>query len=503
MFEEVSCHLKHRNAVANVSSRVRHFYDSKTSFRVYHGSTNSTRQAELQKDTVVDVSGMKDVLFIDSHAMTAFVEPNVPMDRLVDETLKYGLVPPVVMEFPGITVGGGFSGTSGESSSFRHGLFDRTVKAIQIVLGNGEVATASADTNPDLFYGAAASFGTLGVITLLALDLAAAKPYVELTYLTVGGIKQAVEVLRQPSTHHDYMDGMLFSQDRGVVCLGRLVDSIPDCKIKRFSRPWDDWFYINAEKQSAKHRTWTEHVPLQDYLFRYERGAFWISKYTYRYFAIPCNRFTRWALDTYTHTRIMYSALHHSGLATQYIIQDVMIPFDHCSEFVSYLDENFGHYPLWLCPISMRGESAFAAYGPLAERHDETGISDTRPDAMLNFGVWGPAKCIDATAWHRDFEAFIQKLGGHKWLYAHTYFTKRQFWDIYDEKLYRSVREKYHALHLPTIWDKVSKVPRTVASQDLSSRIWAVIWAIWPLAGLYGWLMCAVHADYLLHRKKK
>jgi len=49
------------------------------------------------------------------------------MDQLVKATLAYGFAPPVVMEFPGITAGGGFSGTSGESSSFRHGFFDKTV----------------------------------------------------------------------------------------------------------------------------------------------------------------------------------------------------------------------------------------------------------------------------------------------------------------------------------------------------------------------------------------
>ena len=45
---------------------------------------------------------------------TALVEPNVPMDRLVAATLQCGLIPPVVMEFPAITVGGGFTGTAGE-----------------------------------------------------------------------------------------------------------------------------------------------------------------------------------------------------------------------------------------------------------------------------------------------------------------------------------------------------------------------------------------------------
>lgn len=54
-------------------------------------------------------------------------------------SLNKGLVPLVVMEFPGITVGGGFSGTSGEKlSSFRHGAFDNTVNWIEIVLPNGE-----------------------------------------------------------------------------------------------------------------------------------------------------------------------------------------------------------------------------------------------------------------------------------------------------------------------------------------------------------------------------
>lgn len=47
--------------------------------------------------------------------LTCLVEPNVPMDRLVEKMLEYGLMLPVIMEFPGITVGGGYAGTSGES----------------------------------------------------------------------------------------------------------------------------------------------------------------------------------------------------------------------------------------------------------------------------------------------------------------------------------------------------------------------------------------------------
>ncbi len=75
---------------------------------------------------MVDTSAMSRVLKIDTERKTALVEPNVPMDSLVEATLQHGLIPPVVMEFPGITVGGGFAGTSGESSSFRYRSFDRS-----------------------------------------------------------------------------------------------------------------------------------------------------------------------------------------------------------------------------------------------------------------------------------------------------------------------------------------------------------------------------------------
>jgi Delta24-sterol reductase len=109
----------HDKAVAEIAAHVRQFYDRREPFRIYHGSTNSTRQSRVQRDKMIDTSSLSRVLKIDTGSMTALVEPNVPMDSLVQATLQHGLIPPVVMEFPGITVGGGFAGTSGESSSFK------------------------------------------------------------------------------------------------------------------------------------------------------------------------------------------------------------------------------------------------------------------------------------------------------------------------------------------------------------------------------------------------
>src|SRR5947208_830064 len=115
---------RHNKAIAEIAVDVQKFYDRKASFRIFHGSTNSTRQTVFQRDRMIDTSGLSHVLKVDTKTRTALVEPNVPMDRLVQATVKYGLIPPIVMEFPGITVGGGYAGTSGESSSFKHGFFN-------------------------------------------------------------------------------------------------------------------------------------------------------------------------------------------------------------------------------------------------------------------------------------------------------------------------------------------------------------------------------------------
>jgi len=91
---------RHAAVVRDIAAQIRQFYARKQPFRIFHGSTNSTRNRD-RNTSLVDTSKLSHVLQIDVSTKTALVEPNVPMDRLVAETLKYGLIPPVVMEFPG------------------------------------------------------------------------------------------------------------------------------------------------------------------------------------------------------------------------------------------------------------------------------------------------------------------------------------------------------------------------------------------------------------------
>ncbi|KAG8532830.1 uncharacterized protein KY384_002708 [Bacidia gigantensis] len=449
---------RHKSDVISIAAQVKGFYNRGESFRINHGSTNSTRQSVLSRSKTVDISHLRYILEVNQKSQTVIVEPNVPMDRLVDTTLKYGLIPPVVMEFPGITVGGGYAGTSGESSSFKHGFFDHTVNYVEIVLANGEIVMASNTERPDLFHGAAGACGTLGVTTLLELQLIEAKPYVETTYFPVASMAAAVEKFQEvigANGSYDYTDGIMYSKNQGVIVTGRLSNDKGDGYVRTFTNAADPWFYMHAKAICKSEKPNTEYIPLADYCFRYDRGGFWVGRSAFHYFYTPFNRLTRWYLDKFVRTRMMYTALHASGHSKQYVVQDLALPLSNASEFVDFADTEFGIYPLWLCPLQQSPKSIF---------HPHTSEINT---PMLNVGLWGygPRNYDDFVKVNRRLENKLVGLDGMKWLYAHTYYSEAEFWNIYDRASYDSLREKYNARSLPSIYDKV-KMDRQENHED-------------------------------------
>ncbi|GKU09248.1 unnamed protein product [Fusarium langsethiae] len=490
----------HKEAILCIAERVRSFHIRDEPFRLYHGSTNSTRHSDRNVDNVVDTSGLKNILEVDKGKKTVLVESNVTMEALVDATLPHGLVPLVVMEFPAITVGGGFSGTSGESSSFRYGAFDATINWIEIILADGTVSNASKYDRQDLFWGAASGFGTLGVVTLLEVQLKDAKTFVELTYKVVWGFPEAVETIKKEceKDENDYIDGIVYSKDTAVVCIGRLVDRVPAAAIPRqLSRRKDEWFYLHVEKVQDDLRKGSvvcviDYIPLRDYLFRYDRGGFWVAKYAFQYFITPFNRVTRYILDPLLRARVMYSAGHESKLFDYYMVQDVGVPYSHALEFHNWLDNRFGIYPIWICPLRVQRDEPNSNHG----LHADFG----KPGAVdyLNFGIWGPLRGNrrDAIEHNRALERKVGVYGGKKWLYAQAYYTKDEFWSLYDKKSYDELRKKYGASGLPSVYEKVKvdiEGDEGVMRSTAKTR--------WPLRGLHGVCKAVFRGDYLLQKK--
>src|SRR5260370_25422456 len=130
----------------------------------------------------LDVRSFDHVLRIDVERRMAEVEVMITYESLVDETLRYGLLPAVVPQLKTITLGGAVSGLGIESSSFKYGLVHEAVEAMEILTGTGDIVACSARRNPNLFFGFPNSYGTLGYALRLTIRLVPAQPYIYLTH---------------------------------------------------------------------------------------------------------------------------------------------------------------------------------------------------------------------------------------------------------------------------------------------------------------------------------
>ncbi|KAL2113158.1 hypothetical protein VUR80DRAFT_10021 [Thermomyces stellatus] len=495
---------RHTKAVSLISAAVKGFFDKKVPYRINHGSTNSTRPLRRDRVASVDISSLSNVLEVNRAKLTALVEPNVPMDRLVEATLAEGLIPPIVMEFPGITAGGGFAGTAGESSSFKYGFFDDTVNEVEMVMANGDVVKANRTERADLFKGAAGAVGTLGITTLLELQLKVAKPFVRATYHRTHSVEEAIDTVRQQTRNpkNDYVDGILYSKDHGVVVTGVLAEEKPESQpAQTFSGAWDPWYYLHvADKTRTASNPVVDYIPLAEYLFRYDRGGFWVGRGAFDYFkVVPFSRFTRWFLDDFLHTRMMYRALHSSGESARFIVQDLALPYSTASDFVDYTSDSLNIWPLWLCPLRRPQAPTFH---PRTTTPASAGLEREDED-MLNIGVWGwgPTDKAVFAAKNRELENRLRELGGMKWLYAHAYYSEDEFWDIYGRGWYESLREKYQATSLPSVYDKVNVNAKAASGESTGWKQW--LKARWPVGGLYGISQSIKSGDYHLHRRAK
>ncbi len=438
----------HQERVARIQGAMRGFHAAKKKVRIYHGGTNSTRPFTHTRDAVIDISDFTAVLSLDTESRSVWVEPNVPMKALVEATLEEGLLPPVVMELRSITVGGGIQGGAGESSSFRYGLFHDNCEALEVMLGTGEVVIASPTENADLFYHLPCTYGTVAVITAAKLKLIPAKEWVRLRYDRVDSQREMMERTRTMSrrTDIDFLDGIMFEKNRGVIMSGVFADSSETLPTQRTLRAIDEWFFLQAAEIARRHTLYETILPIRDYLFRYNRGAFWTGRFGFELLHLPFIRPLRVLLSPIFKTRILYRLFHLTGLSQRYLIQDCSLPEENILPFMDFLDTEIGIYPLWICPLRPPKNAARATYGFL----------DT--EFMINVGIWGKADLphLEFVALNRKLEQAVTAGKGCKVLYAHSYYTREEFWNIYRKGIYDKIRTQSSAdTVFPELYDKI------------------------------------------------
>ncbi|WP_020499748.1 FAD-binding oxidoreductase [Sciscionella marina] len=390
----------------------------------------------------LDVAAFDQVFGVDPVTRTAEVGGMTTYEHLVDATLQYGLMPLVVPQLKTITLGGAVAGLGIESTSFQHGLPHESVLEMDILCTNGEIVTASAEQNPDLFTTFPNSYGTLGYALRLRIELQPVSPYVRLRHERFGSASEAVTAIEQICAERswrgigvDFIDGTVFSREECYLTLGSFVSEAPGGT--------SDYAGQRVYYKSLRERP-VDNLTVRDYLWRWDVDWFWCSRALGAQHPLV-RRFwprAKRRSDVYRKAVALDRKYGFSSKGAKLVgkpqrepvIQDVEIPVERLAEFLDFFHTEIGISPVWLCPLKLRGERTWPLYPMEADK------------LYVNVGFWAT---VPLTGWEQEghfnrlIEHKVTELGGHKSLYSESFYTEEEFWKLYNGAAYEKAKKKY------------------------------------------------------------
>jgi Delta24-sterol reductase len=407
--------------------------------------------------SLVDISKLTYCLELDIENKFIVIEPLITMEDLANKTLAVSLIPPVITEFKHMTVGGAIQGLGGESSSFRFGFIDDNVIEYEVILGNGEIIYVDRQIHSDLFSALPGSFGSLAIITKIKLRLVHATKYVKVNYIRVNSIEEVHNQFQNSLRENidtDFIECVALSANDYRIGIANKYDNIrlTDWFLHRQSlkHSFSPWYYYHLVELSSKFKSY-EYLQYKDYLFRWDRGAFWFGLF------FKHNLFNRIVFGSRLTCKNLYKHMYKLPLKERdhnFMTQDILIPLKEMQVFFQYLNKNIKVFPLWLIPIKASEEIKLFS------------IENYIDEAYVDFGIWGPIKDPhNFIEINRKLEEFTVQCQGRKWLWGQSFFTFDEFWNIYNKKRYDDLREKYHAENrFVNIYFKVSELYNSLNS---------------------------------------
>jgi FAD/FMN-containing dehydrogenase len=150
--------------------------------------------SSIDGGVLIDLAPMSGVL-VDPERKRVYVQGGAVLGDVDRETMRFGLVAPsgVVSDtgVAGLTLGGGYGWLRR-----KYGLACDSLVEAQVVCADGQVRTASADSNPDLFWALRGGGGNFGVVTSFTFDLKELGPDVAFVAVMYP-IEETAEVLRK------------------------------------------------------------------------------------------------------------------------------------------------------------------------------------------------------------------------------------------------------------------------------------------------------------------
>jgi FAD/FMN-containing dehydrogenase len=148
---------------ADVVDAVNAARDAGLEISVRGGGHNIAGKAVTEGGLMIDLSRMRGI-HVDPARRTVRVQGGVTVGELDRATAVYGLATPggivSTTGVAGLTLGGGLAWLMG-----RYGMAIDNLLSAEVVLASGDVTTASADTDEDLFWAIRGGGGNFGVVT--------------------------------------------------------------------------------------------------------------------------------------------------------------------------------------------------------------------------------------------------------------------------------------------------------------------------------------------------
>ncbi|CAM9669095.1 unnamed protein product [Chrysoparadoxa australica] len=425
---------------------------------------------------LVDMSGHNAVLEV--REREAIVQPSCTMESLVKATLPKGLIPKVVCEFKKITAAGAVSGAGLESSSHRCGQFNDVCTYFNVMLGNGTAVRVDKGAH-ELFDAIPGAYGSLGLLTEIGVELEPATSHIKLKVKWYSDLDQGLGALvaacggpKPPA----FIEALQLPSKAGQEGLALITGDWCDEEAHAASqRKWRErsyglWYYEMIQSMSREEGAelgLEVTIPTTDYLFRHDACAYWMGRpmtppqwswqglrsltpstamlllVTSR--NIICRLLFRWLYSADRLYRMLHLA-SPKAVAEKMVVLDAYIPPEHISSVVGHLRSFPISTPLWLCPVRAPSKpQLLSPHGHVSPGH-----------ILVNVGCYGRVSDGEGERYMREAESWVAQVGGRKMLYSQNWYTKEDFWRLYDrEGRYQGLRYRYAAEAFPDLYAKV------------------------------------------------
>ncbi|HSD90923.1 MAG TPA: hypothetical protein VLB44_25540, partial [Kofleriaceae bacterium] len=112
------------------------------------------------------------------------------------------------------------------------------------------------------------------------------------------------------------------------------------------------------------------------------------------------------------------------------VILDVFLPFSQAPAFMEWYEREVGHFPLWCVPYKRVHDYEWL---------DDSFYAGMKDELFLDLAIYGMEQPAGKNI-HRMIEEKLRELGGVKTLISHNYYSKDEFWSIWNKRNYDRVK---------------------------------------------------------------